>query len=187
MRTPLVSAALLAALSTPAYAAEGGGGLLTPNGGLMVWTVLIFGILLFVLGRYAFGPLTEAVEAREKALRDALAAAEHDRAESARVLAEHKAQLDAARTDAQKIIADGRAVAEKMRADHLAETRKQQDEMLARARRDIENEKTKAIDELRREAVDLAISGASKVIGKNLDDATNRKLVNDFLATVGKS
>ena len=185
MRIPFASATLVAAVSTPAYAAEGG--LLTPSGGLMFWTLLIFGILVFVLGKYAFGPLTEAVEAREQALRDAIAAAQKDRAEAERVLSEHKAQLDAARGEAQKIIADGRAVAESMRTDHLAETKKLQDEMLARAKRDIENEKTVAIADLRREAIDLAISGASKVIGKNLDDATNRKLVNDFLATVGKS
>jgi F-type H+-transporting ATPase subunit b len=161
--------------------------LLTPNGGLMVWTLIVFGILFFVLRRFAWPVLLESVEAREKSLRDAIAAAELSRAESERLLAEHKAQLDAARADAQKIIADGRAVAEKMRVDHLAETKKQQDEMLARVKRDIETEKTNAVADLRREAIDLAISGASKVIGKNLDDATNRKLVGDFLSTVGKS
>jgi F-type H+-transporting ATPase subunit b len=67
----------------------------------------------------------------------------------------------------------------------IEETRKQQQEMLERARRDIEAEKMKAIDELRREAIDLALAGASKVIEKNLDDAQNRKLVESYLATIG--
>lgn len=184
MHTILRSAALVALAAVPAQAQ---GSLLTPSGGLMFWTLIIFGILFFVLARFAYPVLLESVEAREKSLRDAIAAAEQSRAESERLLAEHKAQLDAARADAQKIIADGRAVAEKMRADHLAETKKQQDEMLERARRDIETEKKNAIADLRREAIDLAITGASKVIGKNLDDTTNRKLVSDFLSTVGKS
>ena len=67
----------------------------------------------------------------------------------------------------------------------IEETRKQQQEMLERARRDIEAETVKAIDELRREAIDLALAGASKVIEKNLDDAQNRKLIESYLATIG--
>ena len=131
--------------------------------------------------------MMKAVEAREKALEDALASAKRDRDEAQRVLAETQAKLEAARTEAQKFIADGRATAEKLRAQMLEDTKKQQDELLARARRDIEGEKTKAIADLRSEAIDLALKGASRVIEKNLDDATNRKLVEDFLKTVGKT
>jgi len=97
------------------------------------------------------------------------------------LLAEQKSALDASRTQAQQIIADGRSVAEKMRADLLDETRKQQTELMEQARRDIETEKAKAIAELRREAVDLAIAGAGKVIEQNLDSAGNRRIVEQFL------
>jgi len=158
--------------------------LLAPEWGLMFWTLIIFGLFAFVIAKFAIGPLTQAVAARELVLREALDAAQRDRAEAQQLLAEQKAQLDAARADAQKFIADGRAAAETMRADMLAETKQQQDELMGRARREIETEKTKAIAELRREAVDLALKGASKLIEKNLDDATNRKLVEDFLNTV---
>lgn len=168
------------------HAAPASVNLLQPVAGLMFWTLVIFLVLLFVLGKYAYRPLLEAVEAREKALEDALAAATRDRDESARVLAEHRANLEAARLEAQKLIADARAAAEKMRSQLLDETKAQQDDLLARAKRDIEGEKVKAIADLRREAVDLALRGASRVIEKNLDDATNRKLVEDFLASVGK-
>ncbi len=189
MRTFLRSAALLAVLAAPALAAADADGpvnLLKPEWGLMFWTLIIFSLFAFVIAKFAIGPLTQAVAAREAVLREALQSAQADRAEAQRLLAEQKAQLDAARAEGQKFIADGRAIAEQMRADMLAETKQQQDELMARARRDIETEKTKAISELRREAVDLALSGASKLIEKNLDDATNRKLVEDFLATVGK-
>ena len=82
------------------------GGLLTPHGGLMFWTLVIFLVLFFILAKFAFKPITAAVEAREKALEDAIEAAKRDREEAARLLAEHARQLEAARGEAQKLIAE---------------------------------------------------------------------------------
>ena len=169
---------------------EGGANLLSPNGGLMFWTIIIFVILLVVLSKFAFKPMLAAVEARERSLQAALDDAKRDREEAQRVLAEHRAQLENSRAEAQKLIADGRATAEKLRHDLLEQTKSQQQEMLDRARRDIDTEKTNAIAALRREAVDLAIAGAGKVIERNLDNDANRKLVEGYLGTVslgGKS
>jgi len=180
---------LVATIATPALASEGAEaaprGLLSPAGGLMFWTLVIFLVLFFVLSKFAFGPIIAAVQGREQALRDAMDQATADRDAAAAQLAEQKKQLDAARGEAQKIIADGRVMAEKMRADLLEQTKVQQGEMLERAKRDIESEKNAAIADLRREAVDLAIKGASKVIEKNLDDAQNRKLIENYLSSVG--
>lgn len=170
-----------------AAAAEGAapkGGLLTPSGGLMFWTLIIFLLLFFILSRYAFKPITAAVEAREKALEDAIAGAKADREAAAQLLAEHRAQIEGARAEAQKLIVEGRQIGEKVRADMIEETRTQQQDMLERARREIEGEKQRAIAELRREAVDLAIAGAGKVIEKNLDDASNRRIVESFLSSI---
>ena len=189
---PLSVAVLSAVVARPALAQEaehgaaagGGGGLLDPHAGLMVWTLLIFVVLLAVLSKFAFKPLTAAVEARERALEEAIAGAKRDRDEAARLLAEQRAQLEGSRGEAQKLIADARAAGEKMRADLLEQTHLQQAELLERARRDIEAERDRAIADLRREAVDLALAGASKVIERNLDDAGNRRLVEQFLATI---
>jgi F-type H+-transporting ATPase subunit b len=159
-------------------------GLLSPHGGLMFWTLAIFLVLWFVLSKFAFKPITAAVEAREKALEDAILAAKADREEAAKVLAEHRAKIEAAQADAQRIIVEGRQTGEKLRADMIEETRAQQQDMLQRARSEIESEKVRAIAELRREAVDLAIAGASKVIEKNLDDQSNRRIVESFLASI---
>lgn len=171
-----------------AFAApEGAGGpvnLLEPNAGLMVWTLVVFIGLMFTLKKFAFGPLFAAVEARERALEEAIEGAKRDREAAAVLLAEQKTALDASRTQAQQIIADGRSVAEKMRAELLEDTRKQQTELMEQARRDIDSEKAKAIAELRREAIDLAIVGASKVIEQNLDSAGNRRIVEQFLASL---
>lgn len=186
MRSIILSALMLILSAPPAMAAaaaEGGPvNLLSPHGGLMFWTLLIFIVLFFVLWKYAFGPITAAVEQRERALELAIAEAKRDREEAAKLLAEHKAQMEQARGEAQRLIAEGRAIGEKMRTDMLAETRTQQQELLERARRDIATERDSAIAQLRREAVELAIAGAGRVIEKNLDSAQNRRIVEEFLS-----
>ncbi|MEO5818272.1 MAG: F0F1 ATP synthase subunit B [Gemmatimonadaceae bacterium] len=159
-------------------------GILDPNYGLMAWTLIIFIILFAILGWLAFPKILAAVEAREQALEDAIASAKRDREEAGRILAEHKTALDASRGEAQKIIVDARNAAERVRADLIEQAHAEQASILARARQEIESEKTKAIMALRKEAVDLAIAGASKVIEKNLDQPSNRQLVESFLASV---
>jgi F-type H+-transporting ATPase subunit b len=160
------------------------GDLLSPAGGLMFWTLVIFLILFAILGKLVFPKITAAVEAREKALEEAIEGAKRDREEAARILAEQQKGIEAARVEAQKIIVEGRQMGEKVRATMLEDTHQQQQAMLERARREIEMEKENAIAELRREAIELAIAGASKVIEKNLDDQSNRKIVESFLASI---
>jgi len=167
--------------------ASGGAGLLALRFNLMFWTLIIFGILYWLLSRYAFPAILGSVEAREKALEEAIDAAKRDREEAARILAEHKAQLEGARGEAQKLIAEARQIAEKSRADLLEKTRADQQDMIERARRDIEMERDRAIVALRREAVDLAIAGASKVVEENLDTEKNRQLVDVFLSSLSDS
>lgn len=188
MRTLTLSSMFVALNASAARAQEGAapsGGLMSLQYNLMFWTLIIFLVLFFLLAKFAFGPITAAVEAREKALEDAVEAAKRDREAAAALLAQHQAQIEAARGEAQKFIADGRAAGEKMRADMLEQTRKEQQDMLDRARREIENEKEKAIAQLRREAVDLALAGASKVIEQNLQSDKNRQLVENYLASLG--
>jgi len=189
MRALLVSVALLAAPSAAAVAQEGapagGGGLMSLQVNLMFWTLVIFLIFAFIVTKFAFKPITAAVEAREKALEEAIEGAKRDREAAAKLLEEHRAKIEAARGDAQKLIAEGRAVAEKMRQDLLEQTRREQHDLLERARREIDNETEKAIAQLRREAVDLALAGASKVIERNLDSAANRQLVEGYLSSLG--
>jgi F-type H+-transporting ATPase subunit b len=176
----------LALIAVAAAAAEeaGGGGLMSLRVNLMFWTLVIFAILYFILNKWAFPAVLGMVEAREKALAEAIDGAKRDREEAARLLADHRQQIENARGDAQKLIAEARGVAEKMKSDVLEKTRVEQQEMLERARRDIGVERDKAIVELRREAVDLAIRGASRVVEENLDSDKNRKLVEQFLSTL---
>jgi F-type H+-transporting ATPase subunit b len=139
---------------------------------------------MFILTRYAFKPLTAAVEARERALEEAITQAKADREKAAALLADQTKALDTARAEAQRVIAESRVTGEKLRNEMLEQTKQQQHELLDRARAEIDNERKRAIADLRREAVELAVAGASKVIERNLDDQANRKLVESFLATV---
>ena len=186
MRTLFRSLLLTALTAAPALAQEEApkANLLAPNLGLMAWTLIIFVLLALVLSKFAFGPITAAVRAREQALEEAIASAKRDREEAARLLAEHRAALDASRGEAQKLIADARSAAERVRAELVEQAHTEQTNMLARARKEIEAEKAGAIAQLRREAVDLAIAGAGRVIDQNLDQAANRQLVESFLASV---
>lgn len=183
MRTSLRLFALLSLLlASPAHAAEGG--LLSPSGGLMVWTILIFGIVLFVLGKFAYPHLLGAVEAREAHIRELLAAAARDREEAQALLAEQRQERENLRTQVQEMLAEGRAAGERVREEILAEARREQEAILERTRRDVQVEMERAVAELRVQAVDVAIAAASRLLERNLDQADNRRLVQEYLERV---
>ena len=149
---------------------EGGGeGGFTPfsiNPGLMLWTLIVFLVLLALLWKFGWPAILRSVEERERRIQHQLDEAEKARAE------------------AQEILARAKAVATKEREALLARTREEQEQLLDRARREIEAEKEKAILALRKEAVDLAIAAASKLIEQQLDDDANRRLVLEYLASL---
>ena len=159
-------------------------GPLTVEFGLMFWTVLVFVVLLLILKKFAWPALIGAVEAREKALEEQLAEAERQRAEAAQLLAEHKQLVAEGKVAAHALLTEARTIAEKERALAMEKTRQEQEELLERARRDIGAERERAIAELRREAVDLSLAAASKLIEKRLDSETDRKIVQEYLASV---
>jgi len=166
------------------HAAEASGGPLTVEGGLMVWTVVVFLLLLLVLKRFAWPAILGAVEAREQALEAQLVQATKDREEAAALLAEHKRLVADARHQATGIVAEARGVAEKERALAIEKTKQEQDELLARARREIAAERDRAVADLRREAVDLSLAAASKLVGSRLDTETDRRIVSEYLLTL---
>ena len=154
------------------------------NSGLIFWTILVFGVLLVVLWRLGWPALLKSVEERERRIQQQLEEAERARVEAARLLEEHKRTIAAARNEAQEMVARARAVAAKERETLLAKAREEYDQLLERARKEIGVEKEKAILELRREAVDLSIAAASKLIEAKLDTEANRRLVTEYLATL---
>ena len=179
-RSLQLTAFLALASVKPALAQEGG--LLDINEGLMVWTILIFVLVLAILYKYAFPHILGAVEAREQQIRDLLAAAAKDRADAEQALEQHTRQLEETRTRIQELVAEGRTAGERVRDEIIAEARRQADEIVTRARRDVRQELDRARQELHVEAVDLALAAASKLVERNLDEEDNRRLVRTFLA-----
>lgn len=172
-----------ALVATPAHAAEGGGPL-TVEGGLMFWTLVVFALLLFVLRKYAWPEILKAVEERERNLEQQIADAARAREEAAGLLAEQKRLLDAARAEARGLLAQAEKVAEAERTVRLEKTKEEQEVLLQRARREIAEERDRAVLQLRREAVDLSLAAAAKLVGKRLDAATDRELVEQFIASM---
>jgi F-type H+-transporting ATPase subunit b len=152
--------------------------------GLMIWTVFVFLVLLLILRKFAWPALLGAVEAREKALEEQLAEAERNRAEAARLLAQHEKLIAEGRATAHALLTDARTAAEKERALAMEKTRQEQEELLERARRDISAERDRAVADLRREAVDLSLAAASKLLGERLNTDNDRRIVQEYLASL---
>jgi F-type H+-transporting ATPase subunit b len=174
---------MLALIQAPTQE-EHASGPLTVEGGLMIWTLVVFFLLLAILRKFAWPAILGAVEAREQALERQLAEAERDRAAAAALLAEHKKLVADGRNQAHGLIVEARNAAEKERALAAEKTRAEQEEMLARARREIAAERDRAVADLRREAVDISLAAASKLIGERLGAETDRKLVEQYLSTL---
>jgi F-type H+-transporting ATPase subunit b len=176
--------ALLLLNAAPLYAqehAEEAKGPLSVDTGLLIWTLLIFGIVVAVLYKFAWPNILGAVEKREAHIRELLEGAERDRAEAAALADENRRLVEETRARTQDAINEARGQAEKMRAEVLDAARREQQELLERARRDIATEREVALDAVRREAVELSMRAAEKLVRRSLDGEDNRRLVREYL------
>jgi len=165
---------------------EGGGGLYDINTGLSAWTLIVFAILVFVLGKFAWGPILAQVEAREKGIQAQLDEAATRNAEATKLLEQHREQLADARRQASEIIAEGRSAGERVRKDVEEKARAEAQAILDRAKSEIQRERDAALDALRKESVELALAAASRLMSENLDQAKDRALVERYIGELGK-
>lgn len=149
------------------------------------WTLIIFLLLLGVLAKFAFPPILGYAASREERIQQVLDAAARDRQEAERLLDEQKRQLAESRQQAQQILAEARQAGERVRQDVLATAREEQAALIERARQELAREREQAIDALRREAVELSLAAASRVIGKRLGAEDDRALVQEYLSRIG--
>ena len=156
------------------------------NFGLFFWTWIVFLALLFLLKKYAWPQIIGAVEAREKRLEAQIADTARLQEEAKQLMEQNRQALADARGQAQTLLNEAKAQSERERSAAVERTKSEQDELLARARREISAERDRAIGELRREAVDLSLAAASKLVGERLDTDADRKLVTSYLATLGE-
>jgi F-type H+-transporting ATPase subunit b len=168
-----------------AVAAEAGeddkSGLIKPIPGLMIWTVISFGIAFFVLRRYAFGPVQRIIDERRERIRQSLEEADRARAEARRLLEEHRALQARSRQEGEEILAEARRIADSMRERAREETEADRQRRLEETRRQIEAETQRALEQIRAEVADLALVAAEKVTRKALDDADQRRLIDEAI------
>lgn len=144
--------------------------------GALIWTWIVFAAVVFILAKFAWGPLVKQLEAREQKMADGLARAERAEAEAKRAAAETERHLNDAYAKADRIVEETRARGEKLAKDLEAQARATADGMVARAREEISLAKSQALEELRTEAVDLALEVAGTVLDRNLNQDDNRRL-----------
>ena len=149
---------------------------LMPDPGLFFWTLVTFFIVLAILKVKAWGPLMDALDAREKRINEALSSADKAKEEAEKVSNEYDEMIKKAQAEAQGIVAKGKEAGNNLRDEIERKAKEKADELLEKSNKQIEAVKAKAIDEIKSVSVDLAIQAASKIINKNLDDSTNRDL-----------
>jgi F-type H+-transporting ATPase subunit b len=163
-------------------AASSGSFLITPNVGLMIWTLLLFGISMYVLAKLVFPRISAALDKRQHAIEESIEAAERTRKEADELLAEYRERLQEARKQAEEIIARSRKAAEVHEQEALEAGKDKREQMLEQTRRDIESETRRAISEIRREVADLTVLATEKVTRKTLTEDDQRRLIEDALS-----
>jgi len=149
--------------------------------GLMIWTLVAFLITLFVLKRYAFGPIQRTIDERRERIRRALEEADHARDEARRLLEEHRSLIGQARGQAEEILSEARKVAEAMARRVKEETEADRQRRLEETHRQIEAETHRALQQIRTEVAELTLVATTKVTGKVLEDADHRRLIEDAI------
>jgi F-type H+-transporting ATPase subunit b len=160
---------------------SGGSFLVKPGIGLMIWTLVVFGLSMWLLGKLAFPRIAEALDKRQRAIEESIDAAERTKTEAEQLLAEYRERLTEARQQADEIVNRAKKSADVHERESLEHSKQARDEMLEQTRRDIEAETRRAIQEIRNEVADLTVLATEKVTRKSLDDTDQRRLVEEAL------
>jgi len=149
--------------------------------GLMIWTIVAFLITLYVLKRYAFGPIQKMLDERRDHIRRSIEEADNARDEARKLLEEHRALIGQARSDAEGILAEARKTRESMEQRMRDETEAERQRRLEETRREIEAETQRSLERIRSEVADLTLEATSIVVGKKLDADRDRELIADAI------
>jgi len=147
--------------------------------GLMIWTIVCFLVTLFVLKRFAFGPIQKTIDERRERIRQSLDEADNAREEARKLLEEHRKLISGAQTDAEEILSEARRVAEANERRMREELEEDRQRRLEETRKQIDAETRRALEAIRAEVVDLSLLAASKVTRKSLDDADHKRLIEE--------
>jgi F-type H+-transporting ATPase subunit b len=152
--------------------------------GLMVWTLISFGLTLIVLKRYAFGPIQKVIDERRDRIRQSIEEADRVREEARNLLAENQRLIAAGKAQAEAILAEARRVGDAQRERTLAEAHADLERRLEENRKAIEAENQRLVEQIRREVVELTLVAAEKVTGKVLDADDQRRLIDEAVSEI---
>jgi F-type H+-transporting ATPase subunit b len=158
--------------------------LVQPDPGLFIWTIVTFLVLVALLAKFAWTPLLQALEGRQESIRKSLDDARQAKQELERLQQESAAIIRQGRIEAEAIITRSRGDAERLREEMKQKARAEAEGIVKNAERQIQLETTRAIQQIRREAVDLSVMIASKLIQRNLTKEDNEKLIEEALQQV---
>jgi F-type H+-transporting ATPase subunit b len=147
--------------------------------GLMIWTIVCFLITLFVLKRYAFGPVQKMIDDRRERIRQSLEEADHAREEARKLLEEHRKLIASAQSDAEEILSEARRIGDANERRMREELEADRQRRLEETRKQIEAETRRALEQIRLEVVDLSLLAATKVTRKALDDKDHKRLIEE--------
>jgi len=163
-----------------------GDGTFAPKPNLWIWTFIAFAIVVIVLKKFAIPSIMEGLDKRNEQIEGDLKNAEMTKEEAEKLLVDYKAQLNEARTEAKKIIDEGKSLGENLRQEAITKAQEEANQLIVRAQEEIEREKDKAIKELQSQIAEISIEVASKVVQKSLSREEHGKLIDDYVAEVGK-
>ena len=152
--------------------------------GLFIWTIVTFLVLLTLLAKFAWNPLLQALETRQNAIRKSLDEAQQAKVEMERLIVESGHIIQRARVDAEAIVSQSRVDGDRLREEIRAKARTEADHIVKNAERQIQLETSRALEQIRREAVDLSVMIASKIIQRNLSTQDNERLIDEALKQV---
>ena len=152
--------------------------------GLFIWTIVTFLVLLTLLAKFAWKPLLQALETRQNAIRKSLDDAQQAKVELERLNVESAQIIQRARADAEAVISQSRVDGDRLREEIRAKARTEADHIVKNAERQIQLETSRALEQIRREAVDLSVMIASKIIQRNLSREDNERLIDEALKQV---
>lgn len=170
-------------------AAEGGAGgnLMSVDTTLFIATIITFVVFAAILAKFAWGPLLQIVDAREKSIREQVDSAEKAAADAKATLAQHQELLRGASRERDELLARAGKDAEALRAELQAKARGDAEQILARAREQMTREKEQAVAELRAQVADIAIEAASRIVKSSLSEDAQRKLVDDYIKALPRA
>ena len=186
MKRAVLTFSLLGLTPLAARAAEEGVNVIPNDIGLQIWVFATFAVMVVLLGKLAFKPIAEALERRGQTIKQSLDDAEKSRADAKKLMEDYQKQIADARNEAGKIMEEARQLGENLRKEVVEKANSEASAVVQRSQEEIQRQKEKGLQEMKDTVASLSVQIASKVLEKEIDEATHRQLVENLIKDLGK-